>query len=103
MMVASGGLLRADAGDATWLDGQDQDRQRPLADKETLDTSFQERIRSGLAASTRSPSQVLESVKLLGAGGLAGAFSKSCTAPLARLTILYQVMKCEDPINSIST
>lgn len=33
----------------------------------------------------------LEQGKLLLSGGVAGAFSKSCTAPLARLTILYQV------------
>eukprot|EP00887_Chlorella_sp_A99_P007864 scaffold20.g7864.t1 len=33
----------------------------------------------------------LETVKLLASGGIAGAVSKSCTAPLARLTILYQV------------
>ncbi|EFN56052.1 hypothetical protein CHLNCDRAFT_35348 [Chlorella variabilis] len=33
----------------------------------------------------------LEQAKLLLSGGVAGAFSKSCTAPLARLTILYQV------------
>jgi solute carrier family 25 phosphate transporter 23/24/25/41 len=33
----------------------------------------------------------LEQGKLLLSGGIAGAFSKSCTAPLARLTILYQV------------
>ena len=31
-----------------------------------------------------------EQAKLLLSGGVAGAFSKSCTAPLARLTILYQ-------------
>lgn len=33
----------------------------------------------------------IEQAKLLLSGGVAGAFSKSCTAPLARLTILYQV------------
>ena len=33
----------------------------------------------------------LESFKLLFSGGIAGAVSKSATAPLARLTILYQV------------
>ncbi|KAK9826267.1 hypothetical protein WJX74_004240 [Apatococcus lobatus] len=33
----------------------------------------------------------MQTVKLLLAGGLAGAISKTATAPLARLTILYQV------------
>jgi hypothetical protein len=35
--------------------------------------------------------QAEETGKLLAAGGVAGAVSKSATAPLARLTILYQV------------
>lgn len=33
-----------------------------------------------------------EGLRFAAAGGVAGAFAKSCTAPLARLTILYQVM-----------
>ena len=35
-----------------------------------------------------------ETAKLLLAGGVAGAVSKTATAPLARLTILYQVRAC---------
>ncbi|PSC75043.1 Mitochondrial substrate carrier family B [Micractinium conductrix] len=42
-------------------------------------------------ASTSYSLDSLEQAKLLLSGGVAGAFSKSCTAPLARLTILYQI------------
>ena len=45
-------------------------------------------------ASTSYSLDSLEQAKLLLSGGVAGAFSKSCTAPLARLTILYQVGDC---------
>ena len=40
---------------------------------------------------------VSETAKLLLAGGVAGALSKSATAPLARLTILYQVSQLLTP------
>lgn len=38
-----------------------------------------------------SREEMVEVVKLLVSGGIAGAVSKTATAPLARLTILYQV------------
>lgn len=35
-------------------------------------------------------------LRMLVAGGVSGAASKTCTAPLARLTILYQVPICTE-------
>jgi hypothetical protein len=47
--------------------------------------------RSITQASHATSSDLLENFRLLAAGGIAGAVSKTVTAPLARLTILYQV------------
>lgn len=44
-----------------------------------------------------------ETAKLLLAGGVAGALSKSATAPLARLTILYQVACVQHPTVGVET
>ncbi|KAK9839432.1 hypothetical protein WJX81_001730 [Elliptochloris bilobata] len=52
-------------------------------------------------AAPRGDSEAVTSAKLLLAGGVAGAVSKSATAPLARLTILYQVQGLERPPGAV--
>lgn len=56
-----------------------------------LERSAPEGLASAIATKRQRTTEVTETAKLLLAGGLAGAVSKSATAPLARLTILYQV------------
>jgi hypothetical protein len=76
---------QAEVDDAalTGNEGTDADVTRALATDEEL--LFEEE------AGELVDNRVSETLKLLASGGAAGAVSKTCTAPLARLTILYQV------------
>lgn len=40
-------------------------------------------------------------MKVMLAGGMAGAFSKTCTAPFGRMTILYQLGMLDEHRSSI--
>lgn len=84
-----------------WADDDVGLTEGPLADTDAdvtraiaADEELQALLQAGEEqpeASTSYSLDHLEQAKLLLSGGVAGAFSKSCTAPLARLTILYQV------------
>ncbi|CAL1378963.1 unnamed protein product [Linum trigynum] len=50
---------------------------------------------------SRQQSQV-GSVQHMLAGGIAGAFSKTCTAPMARLTILFQIQGMHADVTALS-
>lgn len=74
----------------TGNEGAEADVTRLIAvDEEAL---FAEEEDEELSISPRQ--EILETLKLLLSGGVAGAVSKTATAPLARLTILYQVRSC---------
>ncbi|CAL8463422.1 g2956 [Coccomyxa elongata] len=70
--------------------GRSTDANSPEATRDSADCSPSFRNRS-YGATKMYNTEAMESVRLLAAGGVAGAVSKTCTAPLARLTILYQV------------
>lgn len=61
------------------------------ADPRAVSRDRQSEIPSLIKEKRSQATSVSETAKLLLAGGVAGALSKSATAPLARLTILYQV------------
>lgn len=72
-------------------EGTEPDVPRLIAvdEESVLRETLEEDQRQAEGVSPRQ--EVLETLKLLLSGGVAGAVSKTATAPLARLTILYQV------------
>ena len=78
-------------------EGAEADLTRPLVvDEEALHKQHQQQHlqqQQQQQPSTSYQQEYLETIKLLASGGLAGAVSKSCTAPLARLTILFQARR----------
>lgn len=85
-----------DAAALTGNEGAEVDMERVLVEDEGA--RLLEREAQGDQEGQEAPGpsrreEAIEVIKLLTSGGLAGAISKTATAPLARLTILYQVTR----------
>ena len=95
--IGAAGAAAVAAGTATAVGAAGQCS--PNGSASGPEPSARSRPRSSFGAN-----DAMETVKLLAAGGVAGAVSKSATAPLARLTILYQVLTiCVDRFGSVMT
>jgi hypothetical protein len=101
-MAADAGVMDSTSLRGSWKDevddaaltaneGTEPDVPRLIAvdEESVLRATQEEDQRHAEGVSPRQ--EVLETLKLLLSGGVAGAVSKTATAPLARLTILYQV------------
>ncbi|RMZ54392.1 hypothetical protein APUTEX25_001968 [Auxenochlorella protothecoides] len=83
-----------DAAALTGNEGAEVDMERVLVEDEgarLLEREVQGDQEGQEAPGPSRREEAIEVIKLLTSGGLAGAISKTATAPLARLTILYQV------------
>ena len=77
----------------TWWNGNDDDSPGKINNKEDDDLMLmlKEKTKEEEIDETMKTRTTSDTTKMLVSGGVAGAFSKSCTAPLARLTILRQL------------